>query len=423
MNRCLSPVSVSLRCLWHRRAYGVDQLVALSELDGLEPGKHSALRSMLAGDVDSAGSVTKKLLFLYVRAGSGRVWECIAKLGDGLLSTEEIAQLAAAVVDSSSGSARAERCSLVGWPERAASGTVTLHIVRIELHSADGSLLLTLPVLATSAAAKAPACPPADDIVLQSNNSGTAASTHNTVPRNRFTSSGNRIRPANSNRFMVMAQWLVDTFGRDALVQSGGVLDVAGGAGGIAFELSCRRGIPCTVVDPRPVLCSKKQRVALTNTLNVTRHRRHASCFPSHQEPEPEPEPEPQAEIELRARVAISRYPNIGAGGSSTGGGGGERWALRIGLSGRRTKTTTSSADSLSGPGTAADSDVGLFSKIATAYAWAEEMCEAVALPPPAPRSTVLPSQLMGYFDETFDAPVCAHTVARATGDRTVYVR
>jgi hypothetical protein len=393
--------------------------VALGELDGLEPGKHCALRSVLSGEVDSAGSVTKKLLFLYVRAGSGRVWECIAKLGDGLLCTAEIAQLAAAVVDGPSGSGRAERCSLVGWPERNASGTVTLHIVRIELQSADGSLLLTLPALAPSAVVKAPARPIAGGIVLQSNSNGTAAPTDDTVSRNRFTSSGNRIRPANSNRFMVMAQWLVDTFGRDALVQNGGVLDVAGGAGGIAFELSCRRGIPCTVVDPRPVLCSKKQRVALTNTLNVTRLRRHASRFPSHQQPEPEPGP--QVENELRARVVINRYPNSGAGDSSTGGGG-ERWALRIGLSGRRTKATTSCADVVSGNGAAADSDAGLFSKIATAYAWAEEMCEAVALPPPAPRSTVLPSQLMGYFDETFDAPVRAHIVARATGGRTVYV-
>eukprot|EP01043_Picozoa_sp_COSAG02_P043766 COSAG02_NODE_3843_length_6160_cov_40.615740_5_plen_414_part_00 len=381
--------------------------MALSELDGLEPGKHCALRSVLAGEVDSAGSVTKKLLFLYVRcARSGRVWECIAKLGDGLLCTAEIAQLAAAVVDGPSGSARAERCSLVGWPERAVSGTVTLHIVRIELQFADGSVLLALPAMAsTGAVVGAPARPTVGGNTLQSDSNSTTAGTGDTVPRNRFTSSGNRVRPANSNRFMVMAQWLVDTFGRDTLVRDGGVLDVAGGAGGIAFELSCRRGIPCAVVDPRPVLCSKKQRVALTNTLNVTRLRRHASRFPSQQEPQPEPEP--HADIELMARIAINRYPN-----SSTGGSG-ERWALRIRLSGRRTDSTTCLAGGVSSNGVAADSDAGLFSKVATAYAWAEEMCEAVALPPPTPRSTVLPSQLVGYFDDTFDAPVCVHSMLR----------
>ena len=38
-----------------------------------------------------------------------------------------------------------------------------------------------------------------------------------------------------------------------------GVLDVAGGAGGIAFELAFRRGIPCVVIDPRPMKLNSRQ--------------------------------------------------------------------------------------------------------------------------------------------------------------------
>lgn len=41
--------------------------------------------------------------------------------------------------------------------------------------------------------------------------------------------------------------------GADALAASGGVVDVAGGAGGMAFELTFRYDVPCVVVDPRPV--------------------------------------------------------------------------------------------------------------------------------------------------------------------------
>ena len=65
-----------------------------------------------------------------------------------------------------------------------------------------------------------------------------------------------------------MVDLLVEVMGHARLAASPvGVLDVAGGAGGVAFELSVRRGIPCTVVDPRAVRLSRKQ-------LNTLRHRR-----------------------------------------------------------------------------------------------------------------------------------------------------
>ena len=205
-------------------------LTPLGTLDTLPPAKHPSLRAVLAGSIESARPVSKKLLFVYVRcAETGRLWECIAKLADGLLCVLDISQLGAAAAAGVAEQGGC-RCALVGWPERSANGVLSLHVVSIELLGADGAPTLALPSgaaavagLATSAAAVPAAV------------GGATAAAVAAVPRNRFHSSGYRVRPANSNRFMVLAQWLVDTFGRETLVRDGGVLDVAGGAGGVAF--------------------------------------------------------------------------------------------------------------------------------------------------------------------------------------------
>mmetsp|Transcript_96047 Transcript_96047/g.299104 ORF Transcript_96047/g.299104 Transcript_96047/m.299104 type:complete len:413 (+) Transcript_96047:107-1345(+) len=52
-----------------------------------------------------------------------------------------------------------------------------------------------------------------------------------------------------SHRSSIFAQWLIDKFGMELLRR--GVVDVAGGRGDLSFELSVKRGIPCTVVDAR----------------------------------------------------------------------------------------------------------------------------------------------------------------------------
>ena len=66
----------------------------------------------------------------------------------------------------------------------------------------------------------------------------------------------------NGNRFAKFMQFLVDTFGGYEGL-SRGILDVAGGAGGLAFEISVRHGIPCTVIDSRAVKFTKKQANAI----------------------------------------------------------------------------------------------------------------------------------------------------------------
>jgi hypothetical protein len=54
-----------------------------------------------------------------------------------------------------------------------------------------------------------------------------------------------------SRRAAVCADWLLAHYGRERLSRGSGVVDVAGGRGALAFELCARRGIPCTVLDPR----------------------------------------------------------------------------------------------------------------------------------------------------------------------------
>lgn len=53
-------------------------------------------------------------------------------------------------------------------------------------------------------------------------------------------------------RAAIFADWLVATFGAEALNEGTGVCDVAGGRGDLSFELACARGVRCVLVDPRP---------------------------------------------------------------------------------------------------------------------------------------------------------------------------
>ena len=60
-----------------------------------------------------------------------------------------------------------------------------------------------------------------------------------------------RQKARKDTRAVHFAALLVREFGRDTLREGRGVVDVAGGSGDLAFQLSVRFGIPCTVVDPR----------------------------------------------------------------------------------------------------------------------------------------------------------------------------
>jgi len=60
-------------------------------------------------------------------------------------------------------------------------------------------------------------------------------------------------------RARVFVDWLVETFGAEALSRGSGVLDVAGGRGDVSFELHTKRGVPCTLVEPRPRKLNRMQ--------------------------------------------------------------------------------------------------------------------------------------------------------------------
>lgn len=61
-------------------------------------------------------------------------------------------------------------------------------------------------------------------------------------------------------RGQVFVDWLVSKFGASRLGSGTGVIDVAGGRGDVSFELTTKRGIPSTIIDPRPRRLNKLQR-------------------------------------------------------------------------------------------------------------------------------------------------------------------
>lgn len=74
-----------------------------------------------------------------------------------------------------------------------------------------------------------------------------------------FNASGTHTRPNTTSRHRQFMNWLIQRYGADFLSSGGGVLDVAGGAGGLAFELAFRKSIPCVVVDPRQMRVNPRQ--------------------------------------------------------------------------------------------------------------------------------------------------------------------
>ena len=64
---------------------------------------------------------------------------------------------------------------------------------------------------------------------------------------------------SHSKRSSVFVDFLLSTFGEEQL-RATEVLDVAGGRGAVSFELHCRRGIPCTLLEPREIILKSHQR-------------------------------------------------------------------------------------------------------------------------------------------------------------------
>ncbi|KAF4323347.1 hypothetical protein BBO99_00002048 [Phytophthora kernoviae] len=63
-----------------------------------------------------------------------------------------------------------------------------------------------------------------------------------------------------SQRSRIFCDWLVESLGEERLTSGTGVIDVAGGKGDIPIQLWIRRGIPTTLIDPRPMKLGKFNR-------------------------------------------------------------------------------------------------------------------------------------------------------------------
>jgi hypothetical protein len=76
-------------------------------------------------------------------------------------------------------------------------------------------------------------------------------------PKNRRKQNGKgkagRKKVRKDSRAGCFRRWLLDTYGKNYMLQGSGVLDVAGGKGELAFELVNLNDITATVVDPRPL--------------------------------------------------------------------------------------------------------------------------------------------------------------------------
>ena len=232
----------------------------------LSQGKHPQLRYALCGTVrpQSVRVVSKRLVFFKLDVPEHRglniaSWECIAKFREGCLDEPEIALLvstlhACASASSDGAGVGSAHVELVGFPEVSdrsspAGAEASLHVVQVLVSSAEGDAgVVTIPEIPREPAASNASAP---------------------AERVRFKHSGSHTRPNTESRHQQFVAWLVESFGLETLRSGAGVLDVAGGAGGVAFELAFRRGVPCTVVDPRQMKLNTKQRRALRNRVKA----------------------------------------------------------------------------------------------------------------------------------------------------------
>ncbi|KAL4177334.1 hypothetical protein KRP22_002267 [Phytophthora ramorum] len=63
-----------------------------------------------------------------------------------------------------------------------------------------------------------------------------------------------------AQRSRIFCDWLVESLGEERLAGGTGVIDVAGGKGDILIQLWIQRGIPTTLIDPRPMKLGKFNR-------------------------------------------------------------------------------------------------------------------------------------------------------------------
>jgi hypothetical protein len=84
----------------------------------------------------------------------------------------------------------------------------------------------------------------------------------------------------------VFASWLCSMVGQDRLREGSGVIDIAGGNGLLSFELTCRYGVPSTVLDPRQmkfnsILRRRMKKLTKNRLKDYMYHNSRVSASPS----------------------------------------------------------------------------------------------------------------------------------------------
>ena len=238
-------------------------------MDMMEPGKYPDVRVTVAGTVaaETVKALSPRLLFFTVVVSGESMHEALAKERDGHMLAEDIAELLAHLTSS----AATATVRVTAWPEIAPDGKRALHCVQVlVLRPSQGAGECDLMAGSNGIEGH-------EDGILVPREARAPSSVPGSPSEPiRWRHSGNHTRPANASRHQKFVAWLVDTYGLERLRSGTGVLDVAGGAGGVAFELAFRRGIPCVVVDPRPMKLTARQRRALQNRVGtIERGVRH----------------------------------------------------------------------------------------------------------------------------------------------------
>lgn len=141
-----------------------------------------------------------------------------------------------------------------GWLEKLEGGAECLHPSTLTL---DTTAALHHGGFDEATNVKVFAVIPQHELPQSKVDSGVPATT---IKQEAETKPRTRAARGNAKRAVVLAQFLIDTYGIETLRSGTGVIDVAGGSGELSFELSHIRGIPCTTVDPRLPRWTKQQR-------------------------------------------------------------------------------------------------------------------------------------------------------------------
>jgi hypothetical protein len=227
----------------------IDLHTLLSTCSKLERGPHPELHLLLSGplaiDPSHIQRLSPNLAFLTASTAEGSEIELIAKVRDGYLAPLDLDLLCTT-------------CTALAWA-KVFPEVDTDTGDRLYLHLMGTSCLpgaLELPDPAHSAALL-------QSLKEKQENAASARTEGRTSVAKRWGGASNKEK---RNRAAVFVRWLLDTYSLPWLCSGSGVLDVAGGSGQVAWNLTCIRRCPSTIIDPRPALVNAKQRAFLARS-------------------------------------------------------------------------------------------------------------------------------------------------------------